>query len=205
MRSAMQPPLVIAVTVLTSIDQTRRSPQTGVAGPASAQVERLALLAQAAGAGRRGGFTPGSFAAAGALRPCVSRSSRPASAAAGDDTGDQRRTAHAVRRAVRRRQLRGRRPADHRRARPARRRRTDRGGMPRGDGRRPLMVRLTLYSRPGCHLCEEMKATVDRVATSVPLQVDEIDVSTERRPRTSVRARDSRVAGRTGRRRPNTG
>jgi hypothetical protein len=40
------------------------------------------------------------------------------------------------------------------------------------------MVHLTLYSRPGCHLCDEMKATVNRLATLVPLQVEEIDVST---------------------------
>ena len=50
--------------------------------------------------------------------------------------------------------------------------------MPRGAGRRPVVVRLTLYSRPGCHLCDEMKATVNRVAALVPLQVEEIDVST---------------------------
>jgi orotidine-5'-phosphate decarboxylase len=44
-RRAIQPPLVIAVTVLTSLDD-RGLAATGVSGPASAQVERLALLAQ---------------------------------------------------------------------------------------------------------------------------------------------------------------
>jgi len=39
------------------------------------------------------------------------------------------------------------------------------------------MIALTLYSRPGCHLCEEMKATIDRVARSIPLTVEVIDVS----------------------------
>jgi hypothetical protein len=42
------------------------------------------------------------------------------------------------------------------------------------------MVALTLYSRPGCHLCDEMKAVVDRVsraATPAPT-IDVIDIST---------------------------
>ena len=42
------------------------------------------------------------------------------------------------------------------------------------------MIALTLYSRPGCHLCDEMKAVVKRVAQSVPLQLEEIDISTSR-------------------------
>ena len=41
---------------------------------------------------------------------------------------------------------------------------------------KPVMV-LTIYSRPGCHLCEEMKAVVQRAARSVPLTVEEIDIS----------------------------
>lgn len=42
------------------------------------------------------------------------------------------------------------------------------------------MIVLTLYSRPGCHLCDEMKAVVQRVvrAERVPITVEEIDVST---------------------------
>jgi glutaredoxin len=39
------------------------------------------------------------------------------------------------------------------------------------------MIALTVYSRPGCHLCEEMKATIDRVAQSIPLTVEVIDIS----------------------------
>jgi len=38
-------------------------------------------------------------------------------------------------------------------------------------------VRLTLYSKPGCHLCEEMKAVVARVAARVPLRLEEVDIS----------------------------
>jgi hypothetical protein len=39
------------------------------------------------------------------------------------------------------------------------------------------VIRLTIYSRPGCHLCDEMKEVVRRVSASVPLALDEIDIS----------------------------
>jgi thiol-disulfide isomerase/thioredoxin len=40
---------------------------------------------------------------------------------------------------------------------------------------------LTIYSRPGCHLCDEMKAVVQRVADAAepPLAVEEIDITTD--------------------------
>ena len=43
------------------------------------------------------------------------------------------------------------------------------------------MIVLTLYSRPGCHLCDEMKAVVERVigAAAVRAAVEEIDISTD--------------------------
>ena len=41
------------------------------------------------------------------------------------------------------------------------------------------MIAVTLYSRPGCHLCDEMKAVVERVALAIPLTIDVIDVSTD--------------------------
>jgi Glutaredoxin-like domain (DUF836) len=41
------------------------------------------------------------------------------------------------------------------------------------------MIALTLYSRPGCHLCDEMKAVVARVARTIPLALQEIDISTD--------------------------
>ena len=44
------------------------------------------------------------------------------------------------------------------------------------------MIAITIYSRPGCHLCDEMKAVVQRVARSMPLRpvtVVEIDISTD--------------------------
>jgi len=43
------------------------------------------------------------------------------------------------------------------------------------------MIALTLYSRPGCHLCDDMKAVVERVArtwTPVPT-IEIIDISSD--------------------------
>jgi glutaredoxin len=42
------------------------------------------------------------------------------------------------------------------------------------------VIALTIYSKPGCHLCDEMKAVINRVAQSIPLQLEEIDISTSR-------------------------
>jgi len=39
------------------------------------------------------------------------------------------------------------------------------------------VIALTLYSRPGCHLCDEMKTVINRVAQSTPLHLEEIDIS----------------------------
>lgn len=41
------------------------------------------------------------------------------------------------------------------------------------------MIRLTLYSKPGCHLCEEMKEVLGRVGRRVAITLDEIDISTD--------------------------
>ena len=43
------------------------------------------------------------------------------------------------------------------------------------------MIALTLYSRPGCHLCDEMKAVVARVVRELetPVTIDEVDISTD--------------------------
>jgi thiol-disulfide isomerase/thioredoxin len=43
------------------------------------------------------------------------------------------------------------------------------------------VIALTLYSRPGCHLCDEMKAVLARVVRRVetPVTIDEIDISTD--------------------------
>ena len=41
------------------------------------------------------------------------------------------------------------------------------------------MIPVTLYSRPGCHLCDEMKAVVKQVGATVPLALDEINISAD--------------------------
>ena len=39
------------------------------------------------------------------------------------------------------------------------------------------MISIILYSRPGCHLCDEMKAVVNRVARRTPIVLTEIDIT----------------------------
>lgn len=41
------------------------------------------------------------------------------------------------------------------------------------------MITLTLYSRPGCHLCDDMKALVSRVIASSaePIALTQVDIS----------------------------
>jgi glutaredoxin len=41
------------------------------------------------------------------------------------------------------------------------------------------MMLLTVYSRPGCHLCEEMKTVIQRVTRSLTAQIglEEVDIS----------------------------
>ena len=48
-----------------------------------------------------------------------------------------------------------------------------------GDGMEASMVTvaLTLYSRPGCHLCDEMKSVVQPMARELGCTVDEIDIT----------------------------
>ena len=50
---------------------------------------------------------------------------------------------------------------------------------------RRTLPQLTLYSRPGCHLCDDMKTLIARVAARLPLglevvNIDEDPVLTER-------------------------
>ena len=39
---------------------------------------------------------------------------------------------------------------------------------------------VVLYSRPGCHLCEDAKAVLAQVRSQVPFDLEEIDISTDR-------------------------
>jgi glutaredoxin len=45
-------------------------------------------------------------------------------------------------------------------------------------------VRLTIYGKPGCHLCDEMKMLVHRVVAErgngAAIALDEVDISTDR-------------------------
>ncbi len=41
------------------------------------------------------------------------------------------------------------------------------------------MTDVTIYSRPGCHLCDEMKQVVERVSRQVALAVRDIDITTD--------------------------
>ena len=43
------------------------------------------------------------------------------------------------------------------------------------------MIAITIYSRPGCHLCDEMKAIVQRAARAsrAPVTIEAIDISTD--------------------------
>jgi hypothetical protein len=39
------------------------------------------------------------------------------------------------------------------------------------------MSEVTIYSRPGCHLCDEMKTLVLHVGRSIPFSLQEVDIS----------------------------
>jgi len=43
------------------------------------------------------------------------------------------------------------------------------------------MIALTIYSRPGCHLCEEMKTTLERAVerSALDVRIEEIDISAD--------------------------
>ena len=49
----------------------------------------------------------------------------------------------------------------------------------RSKGLEAAMIHITIYSRPGCHLCDEMKSVIEKVAASVPLSLEEIDISAD--------------------------
>ena len=38
---------------------------------------------------------------------------------------------------------------------------------------------LTLYTRPGCHLCDEMKVVLARCRQRQPFDISEVDISTD--------------------------
>ncbi len=40
-----------------------------------------------------------------------------------------------------------------------------------------MTIRVELYSRPGCHLCDEMKAVLERARLGLDVQLSEVDIS----------------------------
>jgi glutaredoxin len=44
-----------------------------------------------------------------------------------------------------------------------------------------VTIALTIYSRPGCHLCEEMKTTIERAVerSTLDVRIEEIDISAD--------------------------
>ena len=41
-----------------------------------------------------------------------------------------------------------------------------------------MAARVTLYSRPGCHLCEDARVVVERVCADLGTSYDEVDITT---------------------------
>jgi len=41
------------------------------------------------------------------------------------------------------------------------------------------MTRVTLYSRPGCHLCDDARAMLERARAERPFELVEIDIHTD--------------------------
>ena len=159
-------PLIIAVTVLTSLSDEALG-EIGFTRTMERQVEAMAALAVKAGldgvvaSPRELRLLRRSFPDLMVVTPGIRSSSAPAD--------DQARTMNARGCDRRGRKLPRGRPADHRRRRSARRRRRDRAVG---------AVILTIYSRPGCHLCEEMKSLVQQVALEHGnVAVEEVDIS----------------------------
>lgn len=42
-----------------------------------------------------------------------------------------------------------------------------------------MTARVTLYSRPGCHLCDEARAVIDRVCSELGESFEEISIETD--------------------------
>jgi glutaredoxin len=41
------------------------------------------------------------------------------------------------------------------------------------------MVLVTLYGKPGCHLCDDAREVVERVRARLPFELEEVDVSVD--------------------------
>ena len=177
------------MTVLTSFDEPTLA-AVGVSSAVADQVKRLALLAQAAG-------LDGVVASPheiGLIREACGDGFTivtPGIRDAADEKGDQRRTLSAPGAlAAGASYLVVGRPiiaAPDPRLAAERLAEECRSGF-------LAVIALTIYSRPGCHLCDDMKAVVRRAAETIPLNLEEVDISTRSRARSSVRPRDPGAA-----------
>jgi len=41
------------------------------------------------------------------------------------------------------------------------------------------MSTVTLYSRPGCHLCDDARQALERVRDKAPFELEEVDITTD--------------------------
>ena len=41
-----------------------------------------------------------------------------------------------------------------------------------------MSARVTLYAKPGCHLCEDARAVIQRVCAELVTSYDEVDITT---------------------------
>jgi len=41
-------------------------------------------------------------------------------------------------------------------------------------------IRLTILTGPGCHLCDEMKETIQKVSTKIPISLETVEITTNR-------------------------
>ena len=41
-----------------------------------------------------------------------------------------------------------------------------------------MTARVTLYAKPGCHLCEDARAVIERVCADLGTSYDEVDITT---------------------------
>ena len=51
---------------------------------------------------------------------------------------------------------------------------------------------MTLYTRPGCHLCEDARAVVARVCEELGESFSEVDITTDEGPAGAPQAKRSR-------------
>ena len=46
-------------------------------------------------------------------------------------------------------------------------------------GEQPMSARVTFYSRPGCHLCDDAREVVARVCADLGESFDEVDIESD--------------------------